>query len=214
MRSRGRGNLPSASVRRSRPGNPRSRTSCSYEHLPTPRRARTCRTAPLPRRRARLISRASVIVPRALALSAQAPVSAAVAWVRMGRQALLFAAGLAPPWPILACAPPAFWCSARSPAAHPPPALQPAAAATCVLAREPRRRHIRSGSKPEPPPSIRPLQQPSRNHLRLNLCRALENIQNPRVAQHAADGVLQRKPVAAVDLQRVVGVGPGDAGGE
>ena len=158
MRSRGRGNLPSASVRRSRPGNPRSRTSCSYEHLPTPRRARTCRPAPLPRRRARLISRASVIVPRALALSAQAPVSAAVAWVRMGRQALLFAAGLAPPWPILACAPPAFWCSARSPAAHPPPALQPAAAATCVLAREPAPPHpqwlkTRTPTLNSPPPA-------------------------------------------------------------
>ena len=53
-------------------------------------------------------------------------------------------------------------------------------------------------------------QQPPRAHLRLDLSRTLEDIQDARVAQHAADLVLRGVAVAAVDLERVVGAGPGD----
>jgi hypothetical protein len=56
------------------------------------------------------------------------------------------------------------------------------------------------------------LQQPPRDHLRLDLRRALEDRQDARVAEHAADRVFEREAVAAVDLERVVGGRPGDAG--
>ncbi len=55
-------------------------------------------------------------------------------------------------------------------------------------------------------------QQPPRDHLGLDLGRALEDVEDPRVAQDPADPVFQREAVAAVNLQRVVGRGPGDAG--
>ena len=62
-------------------------------------------------------------------------------------------------------------------------------------------------------PSIPALQQPPRDHLRLDLRCALEDVQYPGVAQHAADLVFQREALAAVDLQGVVGGGPGLAQG-
>ena len=55
-------------------------------------------------------------------------------------------------------------------------------------------------------------QQPPRDHLGLDLGRALEDVEDPRVAQDTADPVFQREAVAAVNLQRVVRRGPGDAG--
>ena len=61
------------------------------------------------------------------------------------------------------------------------------------------------------PPSLP--QQPSRNYLRLNFRCTLENVQDPRVTQDTTDFVFQREAVAAVNLQPVVGAGPGDAGG-
>src|SRR5690606_2543553 len=57
-------------------------------------------------------------------------------------------------------------------------------------------------------------EQAARNHMRLNFGCALEDVEDARVAQHAADLVFQRIAVAAVDLQRRVGIAPGDAGGE
>ena len=53
-------------------------------------------------------------------------------------------------------------------------------------------------------------QQPPCDHLRLDLGRTLEDVEDARVAQHAADLVLGGVAVAAVDLERVVGAGPGD----
>jgi hypothetical protein len=48
----------------------------------------------------------------------------------------------------------------------------------------------------------------------MTLRRALEDVEDARIAQHAGDRVFQRKAVAAMDLQRVVGAGPGDARAE
>src|SRR3546814_15687079 len=62
--------------------------------------------------------------------------------------------------------------------------------------------------------SVAPARQAARDHLRLNLCRALEAVEDARVAQDAADLIFQRIAVAAVDLQRRVGVRPGGARGE
>src|SRR3546814_20804090 len=62
--------------------------------------------------------------------------------------------------------------------------------------------------------SVAPARQAARDHLRLNLCRALEDVEDARVAQDAADLIFQRIAVAAVDLQRRVGVRPGGARGE
>ena len=50
--------------------------------------------------------------------------------------------------------------------------------------------------------------------MRLNLRRAFKNVQDARIAQHAADLELQRVAIAAVDLQAGVGIAPGDAGGQ
>src|SRR5712675_3197140 len=50
--------------------------------------------------------------------------------------------------------------------------------------------------------------------LRLDLGGALEDIEDARVAQHPADRIFERVAVAAMDLQRVVGVRPGDPRGE
>ena len=47
--------------------------------------------------------------------------------------------------------------------------------------------------------------------MRLDLGRALEDVEDAGVAQDAAHGIFHRVAVAAVDLQRVVGVAPGDA---
>jgi len=48
----------------------------------------------------------------------------------------------------------------------------------------------------------------------LDLGGALEDREDARVAKHAADRIFEREAVAAVDLERVVGGGPGGAGGE
>lgn len=56
------------------------------------------------------------------------------------------------------------------------------------------------------------LEQTARDDLRLDLGRTLEDVQNARIAKHAADRILQRETVTAMNLQRVVGVGPSDAG--
>src|SRR5665213_2039830 len=58
---------------------------------------------------------------------------------------------------------------------------------------------------------IGPVQQPARDHLRLNFGGTLENIEDAGVAQNARDREFEREAVAAVDLQRVVGIGPRDA---
>src|SRR5690606_29451184 len=62
--------------------------------------------------------------------------------------------------------------------------------------------------------SIASSDQPARDHLRLYLCRTLEDIEDARVAQDAADFIFQCVAVAAVDLQAGVGVRPGGAGAE
>src|SRR5499427_10538686 len=64
------------------------------------------------------------------------------------------------------------------------------------------------------PNSIPPIQQASSDHLRLDFGRALEDRENARVTQYPRNPVFERKAVAAMDLHRVVGGGPGDAGGE
>src|SRR3954454_3275654 len=61
---------------------------------------------------------------------------------------------------------------------------------------------------------VAPAEQTAGDHLRLDLRRTLEDAEDARVAQHAADLVLGRVAVAAVDLERVVGVRPCDAGGQ
>ena len=63
-------------------------------------------------------------------------------------------------------------------------------------------------------PSIPAFEQPPRDHLRLNFRRALENVEDAGVAQHARDRIFQRETVAAVDLQGVVRRRPGDARAE
>src|SRR6185436_9573499 len=62
--------------------------------------------------------------------------------------------------------------------------------------------------------SVRRAQQPSRDHLRLDFRRALENAEDAGVAEDARDRKFKRETVAAVDLHGIVGIGPGDAGGE
>src|SRR5215475_4411399 len=62
--------------------------------------------------------------------------------------------------------------------------------------------------------SIPPIQEPSRDYLCLDFSRALENRENARVAQYPGNLVFERKPVAAMDLDRVVGRGPGDPRGQ
>src|SRR5258708_28545912 len=63
-------------------------------------------------------------------------------------------------------------------------------------------------------PSIPSIQEPSRDHLCLDLGRAFESQENARLAQYAGNLVLEGKPVAAMDLDRVVGGGPGDPCGQ
>ena len=57
-------------------------------------------------------------------------------------------------------------------------------------------------------------QQAACDHLRLNFRSTFEDVEDTRVAEDAADLVFQSKAVAAMDLQGVVGRGPGDAGTE
>src|SRR5262245_8038398 len=70
----------------------------------------------------------------------------------------------------------------------------------CTLTRVKRRRRA----------SVALLQQPPRNHIRLNLSCALEDREDARVAEQPRHRELQRKAVAAVDLHRIVGGRPGD----
>src|SRR5262249_51464489 len=62
--------------------------------------------------------------------------------------------------------------------------------------------------------SVARCEQPPRDDLRLDLCRAFENAENAGIAKDARDRKLEREAVAAMDLHRVVGIGPGDAGGQ
>src|SRR5262249_47839854 len=62
--------------------------------------------------------------------------------------------------------------------------------------------------------SVARCEQPPRDDLRLDFRRALENAENAGVAEDARDRKLEREAVAAVDLHGVVGIGPGDAGGQ
>src|SRR5262245_42880709 len=59
--------------------------------------------------------------------------------------------------------------------------------------------------------SVPSAQQPARHDLRLDLGGAFEDVEDPRVAEDAADRVFLGVAVAAVDLQRIVGVRPGAA---
>src|SRR5271168_1374798 len=63
-------------------------------------------------------------------------------------------------------------------------------------------------------PSVASREQAARDHLGLDLGGALEDVQDARIAQHAADRVFLGIAVAAMDLQRVIGVRPGDPRGE
>jgi hypothetical protein len=55
------------------------------------------------------------------------------------------------------------------------------------------------------------VQQAPRDDLRLNFSGTFEDVQNSGVAEDPADLIFQRKSVAAMNLQRVVGAGPGHA---
>src|SRR5262245_15338200 len=59
--------------------------------------------------------------------------------------------------------------------------------------------------------SVRPFKQAAGDHLGLDLGGAFEDVEDAGVAEDAAHGVLEREAVAAVDLDGIVGVGPGDA---
>src|SRR5262245_65296987 len=55
------------------------------------------------------------------------------------------------------------------------------------------------------------LQQAAGDDLRLDLGGALENAEGAGVAQHAAHLIFEGEAVAAMDLQRIVGIAPGNA---
>ena len=61
------------------------------------------------------------------------------------------------------------------------------------------------------PASVPAFQQPPGNHLRLNFGRTLEDVEDARIAEHAADRVFEGEAVAAVNLQCIVGGCPGNA---
>src|SRR5262245_57790963 len=63
--------------------------------------------------------------------------------------------------------------------------------------------------------SVRALfQQSAPDHHRLDFAGAFEDVEDARIGQNPADWVFDGKTVAAVDLQGVVGSGPGDARGQ
>src|SRR6185369_8282039 len=62
--------------------------------------------------------------------------------------------------------------------------------------------------------SVASLDKPAADHLGLDLGCALEDVEYARIAEHAADRIFHRITIAAVDLQRVVGIRPGDSRGE
>src|SRR3546814_13989818 len=76
------------------------------------------------------------------------------------------------------------------------------------------------GVKSQPPPSSRrpasvaAFKETAGDDLGLNFGSALEDVEDARIAKDAADLEFKREAVAAVDLQRLVGGRPGDAGGK
>src|SRR6516165_6991652 len=70
----------------------------------------------------------------------------------------------------------------------------------------------RGGARLTPPELVAAFEQAPRDHLRLDLGCALEDVEDAGVAEHARDRIFEREAVAAVDLERIVGRGPGDAG--
>src|SRR6266481_7004749 len=56
--------------------------------------------------------------------------------------------------------------------------------------------------------------QAAGDDLRLNFGGALEDVEDAGVAQHPTDRIFEGVAVAAMDLQGVIGVRPGDTGGE
>src|SRR3546814_16197169 len=88
-----------------------------------------------------------------------------------------------------------------------------------MAAAEPRSRRRRGRAQLPGPPAfalalVAPFDQPARDHLRLNLGRAFEDVEDARVAQQPADLIFERIAIAAMDLQARVGVRPGGARGE
>src|SRR3546814_14367095 len=67
-------------------------------------------------------------------------------------------------------------------------------------------------AEPGSKPSIPPRQQPPRDHLRLDLGGALEDVEDARVAEHAGDLLLLGVPVA--DVQHPKSSGRGKSLGE
>src|SRR5579883_2569857 len=63
-------------------------------------------------------------------------------------------------------------------------------------------------------PSIPPAEEPAGDDIGLDLGRALEDVADARIAEHAADRIFERVAIAAMDLERVVGIGPGGARGQ
>src|SRR6185437_2647149 len=59
--------------------------------------------------------------------------------------------------------------------------------------------------------SVAPGEEPARHHLRLNLGRPLEDVEDACIAEDTADRVFERVAVAAMDLQCRVGIRPGGA---
>src|ERR1700730_3746831 len=61
---------------------------------------------------------------------------------------------------------------------------------------------------------VAPGKQAAGEHMRLDLGGAFEDVEDACIAEHAADAIFHGIAVAAVDLQRIVGIGPGGARGE
>src|SRR3972149_4175415 len=62
--------------------------------------------------------------------------------------------------------------------------------------------------------SVRAVEKPFGNDLRLDFGGAFKNVEDAGVAKDARDRIFERKAIAAVDLHGVVGARPGDARGE
>src|SRR3546814_19877715 len=114
--------------------------------------------------------------------------------------------------------------SGRLPGAPAEPALRRYREATrrlagVMAAAEPRSRRRRGRAQLPGPPAfalalVAPFDQPARDHLRLNLGRAFEDVEDARVAQQPADLIFQSIAIAALDLQDRVGVRPGGPRGD
>ncbi|TDS94567.1 hypothetical protein CLV87_1068 [Pelagimonas phthalicica] len=59
--------------------------------------------------------------------------------------------------------------------------------------------------------TVKSAQKAAGDDLSLNFAGTFKDIEDPGVAEDARDGVFQRKAVTAMDLQRIIGSGPGDA---